>query len=333
MPRYARDHLPGVTHHILSRFVNEEFRILDDTARHEYLRRLGESLAYTDWRLLAYAVMSNHIHLCALAAELPSEHLIRRVHGGFAHWLNRRQGRLGPVFADRHRTIACEDAAVGALIAYIHNNPVRAGKAADAADSTWSSHRAYVGCEPAPEWLDIPTGLVLSGFAPTAAGRMAFDDFVAARRGQSRDPALSGDSPQAVRRAARAHAAAPLELTTPRLQGGRLLYEMRARRHTPLRADGPIDPTAVIAAVARHTGIDTERLRSRSRQQEIVAARRVALLAWRHLGQRQAEMAAALGIGASAASYLLRQRPEAVPHLDEQARRVAAECGTATTRN
>jgi hypothetical protein len=52
-----------------------------------------------------------------------------------------------------------------ALIANIHNEPVRAKVVARPADTSWSSHRAYLGVEPAPRWLHVAEGLRLAQFA------------------------------------------------------------------------------------------------------------------------------------------------------------------------
>jgi len=75
------------------------------------------------------------------------------------------------VFAERHRTIEIVGDAAAALLAYVHNNPVRAGGVADPSVSVWTSHRAYVTLEAAPPWLDVERGLRLAGFSATRAGR------------------------------------------------------------------------------------------------------------------------------------------------------------------
>ena len=55
-------------------------------------------------------------------------------------------------------------AGVPRLINYIHRNPVRAGVAATTAETSWTSHRAYLGIRHRPSWLDVELGLQLSGF-------------------------------------------------------------------------------------------------------------------------------------------------------------------------
>jgi hypothetical protein len=62
------------------------------------------------------------------------------------------------------------------LVRYIHNNPLRAGMAKNAADYKWSSHQAYLGLQ---EQSILTTDWLLGQFAVsvTTARRM-FDEFV-----------------------------------------------------------------------------------------------------------------------------------------------------------
>jgi len=149
---------------------------------------LGRAMATSDWRCIAYALMSNHIHLAMIAGEAPAEDWMRRVNPSFAQ---RRMWIVPP-------------ANVADLIAYIHNNPVRAGVVARARDSSWTSHRAYVGLVQRPDWLHVDEGLALAGgCSPEALDALA----VGAVTRQERFP-LEG-----VRREARKRGA--IELRTP----------------------------------------------------------------------------------------------------------------------
>ena len=178
--------------------MNDERLITDDAHRARYLETLAEALTRTDATLLAWCVMSSHVHLVVQAGDEPLSRLIKPVNTGFAGWLNRRLGRSGPVFGDRYRSILVErEPYLLELVRYVHNNPVRAGVVDDAAMSTWTSHRAYVGAEDVPEWLDV--GLVLGQFgrgrsrAGVQAAIKKFDAFVSAGRDEERRGDLSGD--------------------------------------------------------------------------------------------------------------------------------------------
>jgi putative transposase len=135
MPRIARVDAPFCVHHIICRFVNGQNRFdqLSD-ARQEFLRRLGLALKKADWALLAFALMGNHGHLVLMAGIDPPAKLMRPLESGFAGWWNRRMRQSGPpytrtrgpVFADRFADIVVPPERAAIVIAYVHNNPVRA---------------------------------------------------------------------------------------------------------------------------------------------------------------------------------------------------------------
>lgn len=306
MPRIRRLAPPGTVQHVITRFCNKEFRVNSPRARAEYLRRVGTALGRTDWSLLAFAVMSSHVHLALLAAAARLETLMRSLNSGFGLWLNRTQGRSGPVFEGRYRSISIPTERAGYLIAYQHNNPVRAGVVGSAIESDWTSHRYYLGTEPAPPWLAVELGLTLAGFQPGARGRAAFDEHVSSRAGDARDIELSGGDMAARRSRKRVDFGGPVELCTERALGpGRTESPVFVRPSTPIRPRwcGPF--SALVTIVAQSTGVPEAALVSRDRSRRVVRARRIAIVAaTQYLGRSQTEIAAYLGLSDSAASRL-----------------------------
>lgn len=63
---------------------------------------------------------------------------------------------------------------------------------ADPADSTWTSHRAYLALAPPPPWLGVQQGLSLCGYNVSRSGRWGFHDFVVSLSGQGRSYLLGG---------------------------------------------------------------------------------------------------------------------------------------------
>jgi putative transposase len=178
MPRYARLHYPGGLFHIISRCLNHEFLINSDEDRRKYLSLLQSALSRCDATLLAWCLMSGHVHLVVRAGDDPLDKLMKPLHSGYAGWKNRRAGRVGPVFAGRFKSpLVDADTYLLELVRYVHNNPVRARQAPRAALSPWSSHRAYVGMEPAPPWLNMGEVLGMFSSDPKRA-RQRFAAFV-----------------------------------------------------------------------------------------------------------------------------------------------------------
>ena len=164
MPRQARIYYPGGIFHIISRCINHEFLLDGAAERRYYVGLLERAQKRTDAKVLAWCVMSNHVHLVVRAGEAPLGRFVKAVHVGYANWKNHRERRIGPLFAERYKTVLVEeDVHLLELIRYVHLNPVRAGVAEHPDANDWSSHRHYAGLAKAPAWLDM--GLVLSQFA------------------------------------------------------------------------------------------------------------------------------------------------------------------------
>jgi len=153
--------------------------VASNAERRHYLTLLGRALQYSDWKCLAYCVMHNRIELAMIAGERPLDSWAKRANAPFAQWLNKRREQLGPVFADRPTTVEVAPSQALAVIANIHNLPVRADIVSRAADSSWTSHRAYLGVDAAPCWLDVDDGLRIAGFGASAAGLDAAVDELA----------------------------------------------------------------------------------------------------------------------------------------------------------
>jgi putative transposase len=294
--RVARKNSAGALTHIVSLFAPRGARFRGEEDRANYLSRVDACIQNSDWQLLAYALMPDRIHWLAIAGQAPLSGFIKPLHVGFALWLNYRYAHDGPVFAERPRTLESEPSEALDLIAYIHNSPVRNGDVARAADSPWTSHRAYLGLQPAPRWLRTDRCLALCDLAATSEGLRRLGECVDARRRQS---ALLVRPSGAVRDALLERA-----ISAPR------------------RWDGPASD--ILRQVGRITGIAPERMCSTERSREVVRARRVAVLTGvRHLGRTLTEMAQLVGITASSASRLVRTNPSNLARACAEAERVA----------
>jgi len=120
----------------------------DDFDRDRYLWLLAAVCRAGRWRVLAYCLMTNHVHL---VLETPEDTLSRGMQvmsGRYAQAFNSRHGYLGHLFQGRFHAELVEYAGYGLELArYVDLNPVRAGAAKRAAAWRWSSYRAHVGLE------------------------------------------------------------------------------------------------------------------------------------------------------------------------------------------
>lgn len=293
MPRPHRWILPGVFYHCIWRFVDSAWFFESAEERDFYLYLLGRALERSGWRCLAYALMSNHIHLGLIAGARPMHSWTIAVNSPFAAWMNKRHRRRGPVFADRakdHRVLPAHE---GSVIAYIHNNPVKAGVVARAQQSSWTSHRAYVGLERAPAWLGVAEGLARGGFE----NPQRFDAWVDDVPGESGEVWLGRLARKMARRGA-------LELGTPIANGGAVSAPVLVRPGAHIRPD----PGRIVELVAELCNVPPLLLCSRRRIPEAVAARTIAAHCARDTGVTTTDLAAALGLSPQGVCAMTRRR-------------------------
>jgi len=87
MPRYARIHVTGGLFHVISQFHDKRYYLDMDGARERYLDLLGKAAATHDGRIVAYCLMSSHIHLVMQLGTDPIGLLTRKVHAPFGAWV------------------------------------------------------------------------------------------------------------------------------------------------------------------------------------------------------------------------------------------------------
>ncbi len=149
MSRPPRPVFAGATYHITARGNNGDAIFADDVDCHAYLALLASVLRMLDARLLAYALMTNHVHLAMQTAQPNVSAIMRWLHTRYAKHFNRRHGRANHLFGDRFysRTITDDLYLLGVTL-YLHLNPVRAGLVAHPANFPWTSYRSYVADTP-----------------------------------------------------------------------------------------------------------------------------------------------------------------------------------------
>lgn len=144
MPRIARSVFPGVPHHLTQRGNRRGEVFFSDGDRAVYLGWLAQYCERFRVEVLAYCLMTNHVHLVAVPeTETGLQNVIRPLHTRYAQRINHARGWIGHLWQGRFFSSALDDRYLWAAIRYVERNPVRAGMVSCAEDYRWSSARAH----------------------------------------------------------------------------------------------------------------------------------------------------------------------------------------------
>lgn len=180
MPRPLRIHAPGILYHIICRGNQRQNVFLDDQDFRAYLHRIEEIHPLLPFRLYAYALMRNHLHLLVEVGSVPISRIMQTLQQRYTQYFNAKHKKIGHIFHGRFKSIICQrDEYLLELVRYIHLNPVRAKVAAGPGDYPWTSHKTYLAAK-APLWLDRDA--ILRQFSKNRdQAKRRYEDFI--RRG------------------------------------------------------------------------------------------------------------------------------------------------------
>jgi REP element-mobilizing transposase RayT len=143
MGRHRRPDLPGGIFHLTARTLKRE-KLFTPALRTAALELLARCVPTAGARLLAVAIMPNHLHVVVQQGERPLSALMQPLLRRLAHMVHRSRGVDGPVFWRPYASRACFDPDhVRNAIVYTHLNPVRANLCREPAEYDWTSHRLY----------------------------------------------------------------------------------------------------------------------------------------------------------------------------------------------
>ena len=145
MARRSRLLLPGVACQVTQRGVDRHETFSSGQDRHTYLDLLRRNLEDANVRILAWCLMSNHVHLIAVPGRPDSlSVLMRRVQGPYAQYYNAHAGRTGHLWQNRFFACMLAPSHLWTALAYVERNPLRAKIVRRAEDYVWSSAIAHV---------------------------------------------------------------------------------------------------------------------------------------------------------------------------------------------
>lgn len=275
MPRKPRIEFEGAFYHVITRGNQRQKIFMDSVDYEKYLRTLAIYKNRYSYRLYGHVLMSNHIHLLIETGETPLSKILQGINQSYTLYFNRRYNTIGHLFQGRYKAILCDrDNYLLALLKYVHRNPLRARISEILETYRWSSHHAYTNKHDTAGLVDVDQALRLFSENKSRA-RKLYRNFM--------DDGDTIDKTDVY------------ATVDQRVQGDEEFVDRVLEKYT-----GPItrEPTrkahsleAISRSVETHFAITLEQLRSSSKGQAIMRARRVMTIVGKAYGYRGREIA------------------------------------------
>ncbi len=160
MPRMPRQPAASGFYHITMR-GNAKVTIFEcDAHRWHFLKLLKRYAAECGFVVIAWCLMSNHVHLVLDANDVDLSATLQRLATAYVVYFNGMEDRVGHLFQSpfRSKPIDYEEQLVN-TVRYVHNNPERASICA-ASEYPWSSYQEYAN---SPHIIDPNPAVGLAG--------------------------------------------------------------------------------------------------------------------------------------------------------------------------
>ncbi len=146
MARISRIVVPGYPHHITQRGVRSMDVFHTDEDRRQYVQFLSEEAARFGVDILAWCLMTNHVHFIAIPDdEISLARGFGEGHRRYTRMKNFTQGVRGYLFQGRFGSCVLDEQHLLAAARYVLMNPVRSGMVKEPYEYTWSSARFHAG--------------------------------------------------------------------------------------------------------------------------------------------------------------------------------------------
>lgn len=292
MPRAPRIHFRGALFHAIARGNGGQTIFEDELDYGTFLNHLAIVKDQRPFRLYAYCLMPNHIHLLIQMAETPIWKVMQRVMLRYAQSHNKRRNRKGHVFQARYKPILCsEEGYLLTLLRYIHLNPVRAFLCKHPNDWPWSSHRVYMRGWEDGGLVDISPPLSILGEEPATAR---------SRLGLFVEEGIGLVTRKDVQPTTRPECLGPTDFISD--------YDRMTEEKKMFRPPKPPSLSELAKGICNEMGISEQELRSGGRRRPLPTAKRRLAVAALKCGRRQAEVAAYLNCTSGAIFRLIERQ-------------------------
>lgn len=144
MPRNAREKSENSTYHIMLRGINQQQIFEEEEDYCKFLEILKYYQTVSEYKVYAYCLMGNHIHLLMEFGKEDIGQVFKRIGAKYVYWYNIKYGRKGHLFQDRYKSEPVDDDAYFlTVMRYIHQNPIKAGLCKKVDGYKYSSFQEY----------------------------------------------------------------------------------------------------------------------------------------------------------------------------------------------
>lgn len=144
MGRYTREEIDGGYYHLIARGNNREYIFNRDIDKGYFLKLLNESRQNMRFKLMGYVLMDNHYHLLVQTGNVKLQKIMHQINNKYSKYFNAIYERCGHVFQGRYKaSVIRNELYLLKVLAYIHQNPVKAGMVKKVEDYKWSSDKFY----------------------------------------------------------------------------------------------------------------------------------------------------------------------------------------------
>lgn len=132
-------------YHVMMRGVNCQQIFYDEEDNSRFQKTLERFKHVCGFRLYAYCLMGNHIHLLIQEGKEPLGLIIQRLGVSYVYWYNTKYDRVGHLFQGRYKSEAVNTSIYfKTVLRYILRNPVAAGICNSPEEYPYSSAGEYL---------------------------------------------------------------------------------------------------------------------------------------------------------------------------------------------
>lgn len=144
MARKPRKRSSTRVYHVMLRGINQCVIFEEDQDQWHFLFTLQKGIYLGYFKLYAYCLMDNHVHLLIEEMDDSISTCMKRISSSYVYWYNTKYERCGHLFQDRFKSEPVESIfSFLKVLRYIHQNPLKAGLVRSVDAPQWTSYQDY----------------------------------------------------------------------------------------------------------------------------------------------------------------------------------------------